>query len=224
MSNDLPEEHNDILVSPARRQKSYGALLARQNIDATSTKIGLATCLTNKKGRRELAESAYNRHTFYVDEVNLPKWFQDEEREHCQPTRPLTSEQIAQIKGNLIELNQRPRTKKEREALARKRTRATAKLSAAQEKTQQIILREDLTEREKIKQIKQVQGKQEIKKTRVVYSNRSKEFTGRRKAPHGVKLVDTRGKKELRAEKRRATGGKGKGSRGSKGFKGKGRN
>ena len=74
-SEELPNDANSVLVSPARRQKSYGALLARQNVDATATKIGLATCLTNKKGRRELEESAYNRHTFYADEVNLPKWF-----------------------------------------------------------------------------------------------------------------------------------------------------
>lgn len=99
-----------------------------------------------------------------------------DELENNQPNRPITAEEVAEIKLKLKEINEVPRTKKEREAVARKKMHAHQRLSAAQEKTQEIINREDLSEREKIKKLKQLQKgvEKKGKKTKVVFSNLNK--------------------------------------------------
>ncbi|KAH0571326.1 putative FtsJ cell division protein [Spironucleus salmonicida] len=189
---------------PKFKEASLGKQLSKGQIEATATKIALASCMTHRKRRRELEESGYNRHTFYLDDGDqLPKWFQEDEKKHCQPIRPLNSDEIQQIKQKLQDMQTQPRTKKEREAIARKKVRTNQAYTAVQEKTQQIINREDLTEREKVKQLKSVQSKlqQKQQKKRVVYSNIHKDVASTAKSNRNTIYVDKRGKKDLRQEK-----------------------
>lgn len=80
-----------------------------------------------------MEESAYGKRFYAQDdqEYNLPAWFIQDELENNQPNRPITAEEVAEIKQRLKEINEVPRTKKEREAVARKKMHAHQRLNAA---------------------------------------------------------------------------------------------
>ncbi|CAL6004399.1 FtsJ_cell division protein [Hexamita inflata] len=202
------EEAPQETAEPKEKQQSLNTLLNKQNIEGTAMKIAMAQSMLRKKSSRALEESAFSTRFYAQDDeqYGLPDWFVQDELQNNQPNRPITAEDVAEIKEKLKEINSMPRTKKEREAVARKKMHAHQKLSQAQEKTQEIINREDLSEREKIKKLKQLQSKSIVKPkmAKMVYSNLHKgqaAYTG--KVSRSIKFVDKRMKKEIRAEKKR---------------------
>jgi hypothetical protein len=58
----------------------------------------------------------------YGDMDGLPKWFVDEEKQHCRASLPVTKELVERYKAKMKEINQRP-TKKVAEAKGRKKRR-----------------------------------------------------------------------------------------------------
>lgn len=58
----------------------------------------------------------------YGDTEGLPKWFVDEEKQHCRASLPVTKEIVERYKSKMREIDQRP-TKKVAEAKARKKRR-----------------------------------------------------------------------------------------------------
>lgn len=116
-------------------KESLHKLLNKNNIESTATKIAMANCLLHKKSTRELIESAYGK-KFYDgedDEYNLPDWFVQDEQANNQPQRPITAEEVAEIKEQLKQMQQLPKTRKEREAIARKKMHANQRMSRVQE-------------------------------------------------------------------------------------------
>ena len=64
----------------------------------------------------------------YGDSDGLPKWFIDEEKQHCRASLPVTKELVERYKAKMKEIDQRP-TKKVAEAKARKKRRVSCWLT-----------------------------------------------------------------------------------------------
>jgi AdoMet-dependent rRNA methyltransferase SPB1 len=60
----------------------------------------------------------------YGDIDGLPKWFIEEEKQHCRASLPVTKELVERYKAKMKEINQRP-TKKVAEAKGRKKRRVS---------------------------------------------------------------------------------------------------
>jgi hypothetical protein len=58
----------------------------------------------------------------YGDSEGLPKWFIEEEKQHCRASLPVTKELVERYKAKMREIDQRP-TKKVAEAKGRKKRR-----------------------------------------------------------------------------------------------------
>jgi len=63
----------------------------------------------------------------YGDAEGLPKWFIEEEKQHCRASLPVTKELVERYKAKMREIDQRP-TKKVAEAKGRKKRRVNFKL------------------------------------------------------------------------------------------------
>jgi hypothetical protein len=60
----------------------------------------------------------------YGDSDGLPKWFIEEEKQHCRASLPVTKELVERYKAKMREINERP-TKKVAEAKGRKKRRVS---------------------------------------------------------------------------------------------------
>lgn len=170
----------------------------------------LAQQLVNReKTHSQLMDEGFNRQAFN-DKDGLPTWFLDDEMKHFRNNVPVTKEAIEAIRAKMRALNARP-IKKVAEAKARKKMKAMKRLANAQKKADVINETEDMTEQEKAAQIQRLvnraskepkrKKKDEIKV--IVARGANKGLSGRPKGVKGrFRMVDSRGKKELRALKR----------------------
>lgn len=171
--------------------------------------VTLAQMLVNReKTKTELINDGFNRYSLNSKD-DLPSWFLEEEAKHYKPNIPITKEAIAAIRAKQRALDARP-IKKVAEAKGRKKMKAAQKLEKAMKKAEGVISTTDMTEREKAQQIEKLMRKgnangKEKKEVKVVVARGS--TRGIKGRPKGVKgrylMVDSRGKKELRAKKRR---------------------
>jgi len=144
----------------------------------------------------------------YGDNDGLPKWFIEEEKQHCRASLPVTKELVERYKAKMKEIDQRP-TKKVAEAKARKKRREIRKLEKVKKKAEPLLENADLDDNERNKQIKDLYRKYGVigqKKANVKYVVSKKSQRGGR--PAGVKgpykVVDKRLKKDKRAAKNRS--------------------
>jgi AdoMet-dependent rRNA methyltransferase SPB1 len=170
----------------------------------------IAQALVNRETTKTLLmDDGFNKHAFN-DKDGLPSWFLDDEMKHFRSNVPVTKEAVEAIRAKLRALNARP-IKKVAEAKARKKMRAFKRIANAQRKAESIIETEDITEKEKAAQISRIvsratkapskKKKDEVKI--VVARGATKGVSGRPKGIKGkYKMVDSRGKKEMRALKR----------------------
>ena len=176
-----------------------------RKLDPEGLALG-AVMVQSKKKREELVDSAYNRWT-HNDPDNLPGWFVDDETEHCQKQLPVTREMVEEYQRKLREINARP-IKKIAEAKSRKKRRALKKLVTARRKAEIICDTGDVTDQEKVRQLKSVYKKAGLmggrKKQEVKYVVAKKGIGKRVHRPAGVsgrfKVVDPRMKKDKRAK------------------------
>ena len=159
----------------------------------------------SRKKRQDLIDSSYNRWT--NDDPPLPDWFVEDENNYCQKQLPITKDMVNEYRKKLKEINARP-IKKIAEAKARKKHRAIQKLDKARKKAQIICNAADVTDQEKVKQIKSMYKKVGLighKKQEVKYVVAKKGLGKRVRRPPGVngrfKVVDPRMKKDNRKEK-----------------------
>ena len=137
----------------------------------------------------------------------LPVWFLDDETKHYKANIPVTKEAINALREKQRALNARP-IKKVAEAKARKKFKAAQSLEKAKRKADGVMEAEDLNDREKASQVGKVLGKahrKEKKKEKklVVAKGANRGVKGRPKGVKGkYKIVDSRMKKELRADRR----------------------
>lgn len=163
---------------------------------------------TGEKKSQEVIDDGYNKFSFRDDE-GMPDWFLDDEGKHSKPNRPITKAAAAAIKEKTRAINARP-IKKVMEAQGRKKFKAAQKLERLRKKS--ALLEEDsaLSERDKAQEIQKLMSKAAKKKPKkevklVVAKGANRGISGR---PRGVKgkykIVDSRMKKDIRAQKRLA--------------------
>ena len=190
----------------AEEEKEQG----RPNIDIiTAEAMTLAHQLaTGKITKQQLADDNFNKFS-HRDVDGLPEWFLDDEGKHSKPHRPITAEAAKAIKEKQRALNARP-IKKVREAKGRKALRTARRIEKLKRKSDGLAEGDDLSEKDKAGQIAKlmakaksgIKGKQK-QPVKVVVAGGQNKGKGR---PRGVKgkykMVDSRLKKDVRAEKR----------------------
>jgi AdoMet-dependent rRNA methyltransferase SPB1 len=163
---------------------------------------------SGEKTSYDLIDEGFNKYAFR-ERDGLPEWFLDDESKHDKPHRPITAAGAAAIKEKLRALNARP-IKKVREAKDRKKFHAAQRLEKLRKKSAMLADEEGMTEKEKATSIAKLMSKAAKKKPKqqvkvVVARGGNKGIAGR---PRGVKgrykIVDSRLKKDVRAEKRLA--------------------
>ena len=163
---------------------------------------------TGEKTAQDMTDDGFNKFTFR-DKDGLPEWFLDDEGKHSRPQRPVTKAAAAAIKEKLRAINARP-IKKVREAKARKKFKVAQRLEKLRKKSALLAEDEGVSEKDKAQAIAKLMSKAAKKKPKqqvklVVAKGANRGISGR---PRGVKgkykIVDSRMKKDIRAQKRLA--------------------
>ncbi|KAE8556035.1 hypothetical protein EYB25_000734 [Talaromyces marneffei] len=169
---------------------------------------------TGEKTAQDMTDDGFNKYAFR-DKDGLPEWFLDDEGKHSRPHRPVTKAAAAAIKEKLRAINARP-IKKVREAKARKKFKVAQRLEKLRKKSALLAEDEGVSERDKAEAIAKLMSKAAKKKPKqkvklVVAKGANRGISGR---PRGVKgkykIVDSRMKKDIRAQKRVAKAQKGR--------------
>ncbi|KAB8199916.1 Spb1 C-terminal domain protein [Aspergillus parasiticus SU-1] len=200
---DSSDEEHEELDEP---RKENGQL----DIDIiTAEAMALAQQMASgEKKAHDVTDDGFNRYAFR-DVDGLPEWFLDDETKHSKPNRPITKAAAAAIKEKLRAINARP-IKKVMEAKGRKKFKAAQKLEKLRKKSALLADDEALSERDKSQAISKLMSKATKKKPKqqvklVVAKGNNRGISGR---PRGVKgkykIVDSRMKKDVRAQKRLA--------------------
>ncbi|EAU37027.1 AdoMet-dependent rRNA methyltransferase spb-1 [Aspergillus terreus NIH2624] len=163
---------------------------------------------TGEKKSSDVVDDGFNRYAFR-DMDGLPDWFLDDETKHSKANRPITKEAAAAIKEKLRAINARP-IKKVMEAKGRKKMKAAQRLEKLRKKSALLADDETMSERDKSQAIARLMSRATKKKPKqqvklVVAKGNNRGISGR---PRGVKgkykIVDSRMKKDIRAQKRLA--------------------
>ncbi|KAM9368919.1 pre-rRNA 2'-O-ribose RNA methyltransferase FTSJ3 [Phaethornis superciliosus] len=176
-------------------------------LDAEGLALG-AVIATSKKAKRDLIDDSFNRYSFNEDEDELPEWFREEEKQHRCRQIPLDRETVERYRERWRQLNARP-IKKVAEAKARKKKRMLKKLEQMKKKAEAVVSTVDISEREKVAQLRRIYKKAGLakEKRQVTYLVAKKGVGPRVRRPPGVKgqfkVVDSRLKKDVRAQKRK---------------------
>uniref|UniRef100_A0A8C6Q969 pre-rRNA processing protein FTSJ3 n=1 Tax=Nothobranchius furzeri TaxID=105023 RepID=A0A8C6Q969_NOTFU len=196
-------------------------------LDAEGLALGCEIA-TSKKKARDLVDDSFHRSVFASSDEpwEVPEWFLDDERKHRKKPIPVTKEMVEEYKQKWKEINARP-IKRVAEAKARKKRRMLKKMEQAKKKAEAVVNTVDISEKEKLAQLKTIYKKAGVKKEKreLTYVVAKKGAGKKVRRPRGVKglfkVVDGRMKKDVRGIQRKehAKGGKGKG-RQSKGGKG----
>ena len=182
----------------------------RPDIDIiTAEAMTLAQQLASgQKTKHDLLDDGFNKYSLR-DVDGLPDWFLDDENRHSKPHRPITAAAAAAIKEKLRAFNARP-IKKVREAKDRKKFKAAQRLEKLKKKSALLADDEGMTEKEKAQSIARLMSRAAKKKpkqkvTVVVARGGNAGLKGRPRGTKGkYKMVDSRMKKDVRAEKRLA--------------------
>ncbi|KAK2766982.1 AdoMet-dependent rRNA methyltransferase spb1 [Arachnomyces sp. PD_36] len=163
---------------------------------------------TGEKTSSDVVDDGFNK-TAFRDTDGLPEWFLDDENRHGKPHRPVTAAAAAAIKEKLRAINARP-IKKVREAKGRKNFKAAQRLEKLKKKSALLADDENMSEKDKAQTIARLMSRATKKKPKqqvklVVAKGGNKGISGRPKGVKGkYKIVDSRMKKDIRAEKRLA--------------------
>ncbi|XP_068832329.1 pre-rRNA 2'-O-ribose RNA methyltransferase FTSJ3 [Capricornis sumatraensis] len=167
-----------------------------------------AVIASSKKAKRDLIDDSFSRYTFNEDEGELPDWFVQEEKQHRIRQLPVDKKEVEHYRKRWREINARP-IKKVAEAKARKKRRMLKKLEQTKKKAEAVVNTVDISEREKVAQLRSLYKKAGLgKEKRQVTYVVAKKGVGRKvRRPAGVrghfKVVDSRMKKDQRAQKRK---------------------
>ncbi|KAI1919431.1 AdoMet-dependent rRNA methyltransferase spb1 [Ophidiomyces ophidiicola] len=163
---------------------------------------------TGEKTSTDVVDDGFNKYSFR-DTDGLPEWFLDDEGKHSRPQRPITAAAAAAIREKLRAINARP-IKKVREAKSRKKFKQGQRLEKLRKKSALLAEEEGVSERDKAQSIARMMSRAMKKKPKqnvklVVARGGNKGVSGRPKGVKGkYKIVDSRLKKDVRAQKRLA--------------------
>uniref|UniRef100_A0A8C7XLJ3 pre-rRNA processing protein FTSJ3 n=1 Tax=Oryzias sinensis TaxID=183150 RepID=A0A8C7XLJ3_9TELE len=163
---------------------------------------------TSKKKTRDLVDNSFHRYAHSEDPWEVPEWFLDDERKHRQRPVEVTKEMVEEYKQKWKEINARP-IKRVAEAKARKKRRMLKKTEQAKKKAEAVVNTVDISEREKMAQLKSIYKKAGLgkEKREVTYVVTKKGAGKKVRRPPGVKgvfkVVDGRMKKDMRGMQRK---------------------
>ena len=153
---------------------------------------------------RQLEDAAYNRHT--RNDHGLPQWFLDDERKYAQPHGfgvELSEKMLDKAKNGLKDITAHS-IGKVAEAKARKQRRLQRALTKLKKKANQIANKEDLSEREKAREVEKLYKKKidknERKRKTLVVGRKFEAGSGGKRG-HNIKLVDSRTRSDTRGQK-----------------------
>ncbi|PNP76377.1 hypothetical protein FNYG_10260 [Fusarium nygamai] len=161
---------------------------------------------TGQKSSHDAIDDGFNKYAFR-DRDGLPDWFVEDESRHDKLQKPISKAAAQAIKEKLRAFNARP-IKKVREAKARKKFKAAQKLEKLKKKSELLNNDENMTEKEKADSISRLISRAAKKPKKqaaklVVARGLNRGIKGRPKGVKGrYRIVDSRMKKELRAQKR----------------------
>ncbi|XP_006041687.2 pre-rRNA 2'-O-ribose RNA methyltransferase FTSJ3 [Bubalus bubalis] len=179
----------------------------RRILDPEGLALG-ALIASSKKAKRDLIDDSFSRYTFNEDEGELPDWFVQEEKQHRIRQLPVDKKEVEHYRKRWREINARP-IKKVAEAKARKKRRMLKKLEQTKKKAEAVVNTVDISEREKVAQLRSLYKKAGLgKEKRQVTYVVAKKGVGRKvRRPAGIrghfKVVDSRMKKDQRAQQRK---------------------
>uniref|UniRef100_A0A671MVE2 pre-rRNA processing protein FTSJ3 n=1 Tax=Sinocyclocheilus anshuiensis TaxID=1608454 RepID=A0A671MVE2_9TELE len=168
---------------------------------------------TSKKRARDLIDGSFHRFANSEDMTEVPAWLVDDEKKHRKRPVPITKEMVEEYKQKWREINARP-VRRVAEAKARKKRRMLKKMEQAKKKAEAVVDTVDISEREKMAQLKSIYKKAGVgKEKRDITYIVAKKGVGRRvHRPAGVKgtfrVVDGRLKKDTRAAQRKEQRGR----------------
>uniref|UniRef100_A0A672M355 pre-rRNA processing protein FTSJ3 n=1 Tax=Sinocyclocheilus grahami TaxID=75366 RepID=A0A672M355_SINGR len=172
-----------------------------------------AQIATSKKRARDLVDGSFHRFANSEDMTEVPAWLFDDEKKHRKRPVPITKEMVEEYKQKWREINARP-VRRVAEAKARKKRRMLKKMEQAKKKAEAVVDTVDISEREKMAQLKSIYKKAGVgKEKRDITYIVAKKGVGRRvHRPAGLKgnfrVVDGRLKKDTRAAQRKEQRGK----------------
>ncbi|XP_044529875.1 pre-rRNA 2'-O-ribose RNA methyltransferase FTSJ3 isoform X2 [Gracilinanus agilis] len=179
----------------------------RQILNPEGLALG-AMIASSRKARRDLIDDSFSRYTYNEEEEDLPEWFVQDEKQYRIRPLPLDKKTVEEYRKRWREINARP-IKKVAEAKARKKRRMLKKMEQTKRKAEAVVNTVDISEREKMAQLRSLYKKAGLgKEKRQVTYVVAKKGVGRKvRRPAGVKghfkVVDTRMKKDLRAQQRK---------------------
>lgn len=184
----------------------FSSVVKYRILDPEGLALG-AVIASSKKAKRDLIDNSFNRYTFNEDEEDLPEWFVQEEKQHRIRQLPIDKKEVEHYRKRWREINARP-IKKVAEAKARKKRRMLKKLEQTKKKAEAVVNTVDISEREKVAQLRSLYKKAGLKEKRQVTYVVAKKGVGRKvRRPAGVrghfKVVDSRMKKDQRAQQRK---------------------
>ncbi|XP_072294383.1 pre-rRNA 2'-O-ribose RNA methyltransferase FTSJ3 [Eucyclogobius newberryi] len=192
-----------------------------QILDAEGLALG-SQIAASKKRARDFVDESFHRFASSDEPWEVPEWFMQDERKHRKKPVPVTKEMVEEYKQKWKEIDARP-IKRVAEAKARKKRRMIKKTEQAKKKAEAVVNTVDISEKEKMAQLKNIYkkaglGKEKKQVTYVV----TKKGAGRKvRRPAGVKgvfkVVDGRMKKDTRAMQKKEQRVKGKGAKGRPG-------
>ncbi|XP_077082058.1 pre-rRNA 2'-O-ribose RNA methyltransferase FTSJ3 [Siphateles boraxobius] len=213
------DEDDDFQVVPVEKTNKRARIL-----DAEGLALG-AQIVASKRRARDLVDGSFHRYANSEDMTEVPAWLFDDEKKHRKRPVPVTKDMVEEYKQKWREINARP-IKRVAEAKARKKRRTMKKLEQAKKKAEAVVNTVDISEREKMAQLKSIYKKAGVGKEKqdVTYIVAKKGVGRKVRRPAGLKgvfrVVDGRMKKDTRAAQRKDDKQRGKGGRGNKAGRG----
>lgn len=158
--------------------------------------------ISSGRVRKDIEDEGWNRFA-HGDSHLAPKWFREDEEKHCRRNIPVRQELVNEYKQKLREIDAKP-IKKVMEAKARQKRRAMRKMEKVKKKVDAIITNEDMTQRERINQIKTVyKNATKTKKKEVKLVVGRKGLPAKKPTKGKYKMVDKRMKKDMRGSNKK---------------------
>lgn len=98
-AHSAPEKENaDFEVVPQESSGSSDSDSSEDSEDdnGKAETLAYAKKMLRKRSRESIIDDAYNRYTF--NDVGLPRWFNDDERKHNRPEKPITKDEVEAMK------------------------------------------------------------------------------------------------------------------------------
>lgn len=86
----------DFEIAPQERDSSSDSDSESEDDNGKAEILAYAKKMLKRKDREGILDDAYNRYTF--NDVDVPRWFAEDEKKHNKPEKPVTKEEVEAMK------------------------------------------------------------------------------------------------------------------------------